>query len=1253
MKWKLVFLCTLLAPFAFAAPILISDGDYTVKPKDNNATLHQIGDRIQKTSAISSSSLGDESIWEYLLEALLVGEEIYTEMELYNIKLHYSDDGGNVELMVTGQTEVWNQTDIQVAFVICFIDDSLAVALQFSYNGTKIPWEIWPEIGNYSAWFSGLTLIGINSVSVSTTTFEDNNGNQFTAGLRLVAHAQTNEKIPIQDDLYALIHGSSKNRIPITGTLVGQFPLSEDQPFTSWTLTIDGTIYFSSPNVVSNNVVLSFQLTAMSADIDFSCDVTISNLGGKGNPPVTFAIQSSVSTSSFFTFQGTLVGQWVKPFGVTWATFNNLQMNFDFNPLQSPTIASLTFNGGLSLLFSNSTQPVTVNFDTEIATDCLQVMLDVDVPAVDLNLLFDETLNGNKPLMLDQLTISGDVNFVLATYNGQYMEGFTISGNVDVSQTGAISEAIRAVQTPQSWTYQFQLYVPLFSTQPEDINFYLIETGPIPLTQTLTMKGYEIQFDLNPVPSVLLSTTINWVTQTENILWGASAKVTVGNNQDTLALAGSMEGTWNHPWGLKWLSLTNVQASLTLSNADVQAFSFQGIANISFGALNGATVNIIIPGPDFSQFSFSLTVFISDMSVFLKEVSPGDVKIVKQFSQASLTGTLIVSTFPHDNVQAGITVGGNVLLLPTGSVGAAINSFEPNSPLYFTVNLVLPIFSQEPWDIDFSLTEQGTYQLTKSITINSVEVSFEISSTPSVSIFADSIVKWKSNPTPFHIVFGGDINADDIAFSVMGFIQGNWLPYPDIQWVTATSAAAVLTFADNELQTFSINGTCNITAIGNTAVTFVLYTANDFFDSYIELETYSILNLGQFIKAVSNITIPPVFDNLIYVTNDFEIILSTFDDGDIRAGLTFQDTVTINGKLLEQLKIFDQFGDVKSATYGVGITVPVFPEDSLNFDIELNTDQPIRIKENMLMTHLDLLIETNVADIELEFAVNTTLLVNFTDNPELEFDVAGSFGDEGTLSIYGDMLGTWDNMFGIKGVDISNVVIGIGFNPALCTTLACLQSFGLGYNLTIGYEVIAFYGSVNIPNIWDIFLEAEVGNKDGYAFTLVDLAIEWNDLIGNSIGLPIQTGDIPADWGFKNTYLYIAPESGDFGGIYYQQGFWIDGGFNMFGIEVLVDIKVTDDDFSFEVSINTTEFQFFLQKELDLLNEPDHKIVSVHSVNVTELTLSNYAHGQDTKFKMNYDFLGGNHDAHIDVPLLGLYGDFHDFFVNYLEGLFD
>ena len=46
------------------------------------------------------------------------------------------------------------------------------------------------------------------------------------------------------------------------------------------------------------------------------------------------------------------------------------------------------------------------------------------------------------------------------------------------------------------------------------------------------------------------------------------------------------------------------------------------------------------------------------------------------------------------------------------------------------------------------------------------------------------------------------------------------------------------------------------------------------------------------------------------------------------------------------------------------------------------------------------------------------------------------------------------------------------------------------------------------------------------------------------------------DWGLLDSSFYIAPESGTFNNIQYEQGFWIDTGIEFFGIEVDADIKV-------------------------------------------------------------------------------------------------
>jgi hypothetical protein len=58
--------------------------------------------------------------------------------------------------------------------------------------------------------------------------------------------------------------------------------------------------------------------------------------------------------------------------------------------------------------------------------------------------------------------------------------------------------------------------------------------------------------------------------------------------------------------------------------------------------------------------------------------------------------------------------------------------------------------------------------------------------------------------------------------------------------------------------------------------------------------------------------------------------------------------------------------------------------------------------------------------------VSTGAFVNFSKNPQLEFDIAGKIVPTGMIELMGDMKGTWQNMFGIRGLSLSNVATDIG-----------------------------------------------------------------------------------------------------------------------------------------------------------------------------------------------------------------------------------
>ena len=60
----------------------------------------------------------------------------------------------------------------------------------------------------------------------------------------------------------------------------------------------------------------------------------------------------------------------------------------------------------------------------------------------------------------------------------------------------------------------------------------------------------------------------------------------------------------------------------------------------------------------------------------------------------------------------------------------------PNGPLNFDMSLYIPIWSEEPYDVSFSLSENGYYQLKKNVLISSVTLIFDITPTPEITLDA-------------------------------------------------------------------------------------------------------------------------------------------------------------------------------------------------------------------------------------------------------------------------------------------------------------------------------------------------------------------------------------------------------------------------------------------------------------------------------------------------------------------------------------
>jgi hypothetical protein len=142
--------------------------------------------------------------------------------------------------------------------------------------------------------------------------------------------------------------------------------------------------------------------------------------------------------------------------------------------------------------------------------------------------------------------------------------------------------------------------------------------------------------------------------------------------------------------------------------------------------------------------------------------------------------------------------------------------------------------------------------------------------------------------------------------------------------------------------------------------------------------------------------------------------------GKVAAGLTIEDTVSITGNLANELAIFNQNGALSTMKFTLGLSIPVFG-GSTDVTIFLETSA-IPIKQNLELTG----IELEVATSPLSISIETGVKVNFTHNPQLEFDVSGTLGADGSVVLGGDMLGTWVDMFGVSGLDLSNVDLALG-----------------------------------------------------------------------------------------------------------------------------------------------------------------------------------------------------------------------------------
>jgi len=369
------------------------------------------------------------------------------------------------------------------------------------------------------------------------------------------------------------------------------------------------------------------------------------------------------------------------------------------------------------------------------------------------------------------------------------------------------------------------------------------------------------------------------------------------------------------------------------------------------------------------------------------------------------------------------------------------------------------------------------------------------------------------------------------------------------------------------------------------------------------------------------------------------------------SGLTLQQQVSLSNSLLGKLAAFH----AGSLQLWSSLTIPVW--GGANIAIGLATNQVVVFSSQASMSGIWFDIETSPPSINAHAVVK----LNLKDNDPLTFSLAGAVSIVGGVTLTGAMQGTWNNVFGVHGFDVSNVGVKIGLAPQYCPL--CIDDLGIGFTMPMGQTPVIFYCNIDLTNLWDEFINAQLP-----AISFQQVVMGYNHMVGSR--LPnINPATIPASWGFTAIKFYLAPTAGTFGGITYQAGFFLQGGIILFGVEASSDIQIAADDFVFKLSLDKTSIQNNINKHLKLMVENDVEFrrslnlteeeirgpLAVAEITLTDLqgmTFKSIASGKMPNFVIGYKFLKKSGQTSFGVLLSDLWGDFDSFFNKFLKKIF-
>jgi hypothetical protein len=421
----------------------------------------------------------------------------------------------------------------------------------------------------------------------------------------------------------------------------------------------------------------------------------------------------------------------------------------------------------------------------------------------------------------------------------------------------------------------------------------------------------------------------------------------------------------------------------------------------------------------------------------------------------------------------------------------------------------------------------------------------------------------------------------------------------------------------------------------------------------MDVRLSATLNNQWTVGSISNAIIgsTPSFVNNIQKSTD----LTTTITLDTTSGVM----VDVNGKITEDLastvKKYAYWWsgqDVTVLDFDINVNFPVFTSSPEDISLAVTWAEEIKLTDHLWFESVSFDVTVPVS-----IGLDVKIKAAFKNNPVLYFDVAGAYKVDNSIIMTGSMEGTWVNPFGIKGFDLSNVIIQFGFNPELCFLDGCISDFGLGSELSFNNKIIKFDGNVDAPDFLDIFLFGSFSSGSSEMLSVLDVATVWNNINPNS---KVPSSLLAPSWGITEASFYFAPEDGTFGPITYKQGFGVSGNIILLDMDIYLSLNCTDGsgfscDFAFDAHFDLGLFANMIKKELGLLygeNAAEFIVFSISQVTISEWSQQQTSQGVDPRWNIVIDVFGLKNNLDFRMPQYSLQQSFHSFFTTWLKHIF-